>query len=102
MSLGQKVGNPRLISSEDLFFFREHYDFGTKSGKLWEMVFKDEFFSFNKRPDLPVRKHGIPTKIKTTIIRTVSTKSCSGWKEISAAKCRTHKEIFPLEKVRNC
>ena len=32
MILGRKVGNGRLISSEDLFF-RDHYDFGTKSGK---------------------------------------------------------------------
>ena len=32
MISGQKVGNLRLISGEDLFFFRDHYDFGAKSG----------------------------------------------------------------------
>ena len=35
MILGRKVENLRLILSEDFFFvfFRDHYDFGTKSGK---------------------------------------------------------------------
>ena len=27
------MGNLRLISDEDPFFFKDHYDFGTKSGK---------------------------------------------------------------------
>ena len=35
----------------DLFlFYTEHYYFGTKSGKLWEMALKDEFFSFKNVP----------------------------------------------------
>ena len=32
MISGQKMGNLRLISGENLFFFRDHYDFGEKSG----------------------------------------------------------------------
>ena len=31
-------------------FYTEHYYFGTKSGKLWKMAFKDEFFSFKNVP----------------------------------------------------
>ena len=31
--LVQKVANQRLISGEDLFFFRDHYNFGAKSSK---------------------------------------------------------------------
>ena len=30
--LVQKVANQRLISGEDFFFFRDHYNFGAKSG----------------------------------------------------------------------
>ena len=46
MLLRQKVGNLRLISSEDLFFF-----FIEKT---------DKFFSFNKHPSLPLCKCGKP------------------------------------------
>ena len=45
MILRQKVGNLRLISSENLFFFIEN---------------TDKFFSFNERPGLPLRKYGKP------------------------------------------
>ena len=31
MILIQKVGNLRLISGKNLFFFKDHYDFGVKS-----------------------------------------------------------------------
>ena len=31
MILGRKQENERSITSEDLFFFREHYDFGAKN-----------------------------------------------------------------------
>ena len=41
MILRQKVGNLRLISSEDLFFFIEN---------------TDEFFSLNEHPGLPLCK----------------------------------------------
>ena len=44
MILRQKVGNLRLISSENLFFYRKH----------------DKFFSFNKRLSSPHCKHGKP------------------------------------------
>ena len=37
--LVQKVKNRRLISGEDLFFFRDHYNFGAKSSK-WETDFR--------------------------------------------------------------
>ena len=33
MILERKLGNRRLILSEDLFFFKDHYDFGTKTGE---------------------------------------------------------------------
>ena len=44
MILRQKVGNLRLISSEDHFFIES----------------TDKLFSFNKRPGLPLRKYGKP------------------------------------------
>ena len=44
MILRQKVGNLRLISSEDIFFIENI----------------DEFFSFNERPGLPLCKYGKP------------------------------------------
>ena len=34
MILGQEAENLRLISGEDLFFFRDHYDFDQKVGNL--------------------------------------------------------------------
>ena len=45
MILRQKVGNLRLILSEDLFFFIEN---------------TDRFFSFNECPSLPFCKYGKP------------------------------------------
>ena len=45
MILRQKVGNLRLISSENLFFFIEN---------------TDKFFSFNKHLGSPHCKHGKP------------------------------------------
>ena len=68
MILGRKVGNLRLISSEDLFF-REHYFLATKvkkpqtDSKLRPFFFienTDEFVSFNERPDLALRKYCMP------------------------------------------
>ena len=69
MILRQKVGNLRLISSEDLFFFREHYFLGTKVRKpetdlkLRPFFFienTDKFFSFNEHPGFPLCKCGKP------------------------------------------
>ena len=44
MILRQKVGNLRLISSENFFFVEN----------------TDKFFSFNEHPGLPLHKYGKP------------------------------------------